>query len=163
MSKGADNLKTLVKEYMRQYRNIKVTFESKAIWDLRWDIMIKTKLPIVFEFQGAQHYKFTQFFHKDIEGSKKAKEYDNLKKQLHNNKKVILIEVDNEKLTFLELCDLLMPYKDVITEENNELETVKRGTQISSRINNKEKRNVSGTKRSESYFSICSGTGYKQK
>ena len=120
---------------MEKYKYIKVTYENKAIFNLRWDIVINTKIPIVFEFQGQQHYKFTAFFHKDVEGSKRSKEYDNLKRNLNISGKVKLIEVNNKDLTFLELCDLLEPYKKIISEENDERCRIKKGSKISSRTN----------------------------
>lgn len=163
MSKGADNLKQKIQEYMRKYKYIKVTYENKAIFNLRWDIVINTKIPIVFEFQGQQHYKFTAFFHKDVEGSKRSKEYDNLKRNLNTSGKVKLIEVNKSDLTFLELCDLLEPYKKIISEENDECFRIKKGIKIPSRINNKKSACIQTTKRREGYFSICDGPGYKQK
>ena len=163
MSKGADNLKQKIQEYMRKYKYIKVTYENKAIFNLRWDIVINTKIPIVFEFQGQQHYKFTAFFHKDVEGSKRSKEYDNLKRNLNISGKVKLIEVNKKDLTFLELCDLLEPYKKIISEENDECCRIKKGSKISSRANEAKSSCVQTKQRRESYFSICNGTGHKQK
>ena len=160
MSKGADNLISLTKEYMRKYRYIKIGLEEKAIFNLRWDIMIKTKIPIVFEFQGQQHYKFTQFFHKNIEGSKKSREYDNLKRKLHNSGKVILIEVNNEDLTYSEFCDLLEPYKKTLEEENEECFNSRR-RKISSRNNIEKKRELPEEQRGKSSVTSYFGIRYK--
>ena len=161
MSKGADNLKIQVIQYMKKYRNIKVTFENKAIFNLRWDIVINTKIPIVFEFQGQQHYKFTAFFHKNVEGSLKAKEYDNLKKTLHNNGKVKLIEVTKEDLTFSELYDILEPYEKIFLEENNECKGFKKGSRILAKPYDRKSENVQREQRSENYFSFGNGSGHK--
>lgn len=161
MSIGAENLKEKLNQYMMSFKNIKVTYENKAIFNLRWDIVINTKLPIVFEFQGEQHYKFTKFFHKDIEGSVKAKEYDNVKRKLHNNGKVILIEVNKKDLTYLELCDLLEPYREIIKEENDECGRNKKRSRIYTGNNNKKNGIVQREKRETNYFSVCNGTRHK--
>ncbi len=48
--------------------------------NLKIDFLLPKKR-IAFEIQGAQHNKFSKFFHGSLEGFRKAKERDNLKKE----------------------------------------------------------------------------------
>jgi hypothetical protein len=51
------------------------------------------KLKLGLEYQGIQHYKYVQHFHRTMENFEKRKRYDELKKKLCEENDVTLIEV----------------------------------------------------------------------
>ena len=69
--------------------------------------------------------------------------------QLEALNKSLMEKVKARDLTFLELCDLLEPYKKIIAEENDECFRIKKGIKIPSRINNKKSACIQTTKRRE--------------
>jgi hypothetical protein len=51
------------------------------------------ELKLAFEYNGVQHYKFIEFFHKTYDEFLKRKEYDDLKKNLCDEKGISLITI----------------------------------------------------------------------
>jgi hypothetical protein len=110
-SVGNDKILKLLKDL---FPNYKIESEYIIPNNLRLDFFIPA-LQLAFEFDGIQHFKFSNFFHKDKKSFEKAKERDSQKSKycLENNISLIRIRYD-EDLT----RDLLKEKIDKEIKEN---------------------------------------------
>lgn len=90
--------------------------EKKAIFNLRWDFYIPTRIPITIEVDGKQHDEYSGFMHGSLESFAKSKSNDAQKDKLHENGKVILIRIKDKMITYEEFLDLIEPYIYLIEE-----------------------------------------------
>jgi hypothetical protein len=97
MSKGADNLKRLLKEIYGEHANI--IEEHYLPGNLRLDYYMPS-IGLAFEFHGRQHTEFVAHFHKDASDFRESKARDDQKSLLCHRMNIVLVSFwDGEVLT----------------------------------------------------------------
>jgi hypothetical protein len=97
MSKGADNLKRILKQIYGEYANI--ISEHYLPGNLRLDYYMPS-IGLAFEFHGRQHSEFVQHFHKDASAFEDSKWRDEQKSLLCHKMNIVLVTFwDGEELT----------------------------------------------------------------
>jgi len=95
MSKGARELLEIVRKI---YPNQRIITEHHVGEKLLVDIYIPT-YRLAFEFDGEQHFRYTEYFHGDRQGFVRAQKRDLRKDELCQNQDITLVRVAyNEQL-----------------------------------------------------------------
>jgi very-short-patch-repair endonuclease len=111
---GNDKIFKLLKDLFPNYR---IESEYLISNNLRLDFFIPA-LKLAFEFDGIQHFKFSNFFHKDKKHFEEAKERDRQKSKFCLEENISLIRIRyNEDLT----KDLLKERIDRVLKENKKV------------------------------------------
>lgn len=116
MSKGADNLKEILKALYGEHSNI--ILEHLLPGNLRLDYYMPV-LNLAFEFHGRQHTEFVAHFHKDRLGFEDSKWRDEQKSLLCHKMGIVLVhfwdgdEITAESVSFriAQAIDSFVPYK----------------------------------------------------
>lgn len=113
MSKGSDELLTIVKELFPNQR-IDLEYNVADKGSLFLDIYLP-RMGIAFEYDGIQHFEYNEHFHGSREVFLKARKRDNEKDELCKQKNIVLIRMryDEEMTKATVMNKLLEAFNDL--------------------------------------------------
>jgi hypothetical protein len=138
----ASEIEEKINVFLRSYlKKFNVTFDREvpAGFGSRFDFCINTRIPIVLEIQGEQHYKPNEFHFKTVDQFEHYKANDNFKKMLSYSGKIYLIEIRGD-ITYSEFERIMNDYDFMLEEGDFVAEEKKENTsKIETYKNRKEK------------------------
>ena len=129
MSKGEKKIAELLRAAHLQYKQ-EVSFKDLkgSRQPLRFDFIIYEKNKIILlEYDGEQHFMFTQYFHKSSLDFRRQKEYDIRKNKYCLNKKIPLIRIPYWALDNLTLDKIFSTPEFIVRTPYHNINLINKG------------------------------------
>lgn len=165
-NRGSYDQRVLYSMLKELYPAYEIVYEFQLPNGQRFDLFIPA-LGIAVEYQGAQHYKFTEHWHKDINGFINQKRGDIVKAELSEQNGIKLVTIDYNKMILdsKELKEIIdsTPYPDAeynpfFAEEKKKEDPYKEKMKQRRKEAYREWKN--GTQRTDQYRSKLFGPRY---